>query len=40
MNLVSAVPPKADIHPRDQDVRFGPIAEVLGRNEPVLDESA
>ena len=26
--VMSALPPKADIRPRDQDVRFGPVAEV------------
>ena len=28
---MSALPPKADIRPRDQDVRFGPITDI-GRN--------
>jgi hypothetical protein len=28
---MSALPPKADIRPRDRDVRFGPKAEVLLR---------
>ena len=26
--LMSALPPKADIRPRDQDVRFGPIGDI------------
>ena len=29
--LMSALPPKADIRPRDQDVRFGPQADILRR---------
>ena len=28
---MSALPPKADIRPRDQDVCFGPIDGVIGR---------
>jgi hypothetical protein len=27
---MSALPPKADIRPRDQDVRFVPIADIAG----------
>ena len=31
---ISALPPKADIRPRDQDVCFGPLAEIISRKLP------